>query len=124
MGIVRRLSQLTGRGEALFGETRYAAGSWNDNERRVICKAEVVRFAGRDVRDNQRYVVTNLRYAPERIYDVYRMRGESENRIRERQHGLRLDLTSCVMFKANQMRILMTAAAYVLMQTSRSRMVR
>jgi hypothetical protein len=122
MDIVRSLSERTGRGEALFGETRYAAGSWNGKERRVIYKAEIVRHPGRSARDNQRFVVTNLRHAPERVYDVYRMRGESENRIKEMQHGLRLDLTSCMSFKANQMRVLMTAAAYVLMQALRSRL--
>ena len=122
MNIVRCLCERTGRGEALFGETRYAAGSWNGKERRVIYKAEIVRYPGRAARDNQRFVVTNLRHAPERVYDIYRMRGESENRIKEMQHGMRLDLTSCVSFKANQMRVLMTAAAYVLMQTLRSRL--
>lgn len=122
MDIVRRLSMRTYQSAALFGETRYAADSWNNNVRRVIYKAEVVRHPGRDSRDNQRFVVTNLRRNPEGVYDVYRMRGESENRIKEMQHGLRLDLTSCVSFKANQMRVLMTAAAYVLMQTLRSRL--
>lgn len=122
MDKVRKLSNRTGQSAALFGETQYAAGSWKRKERRIIYKAEVVRFAGRAPRDNQRFLVTNLRNKPEGVYDVYRMRGESENRIKELQHGLRLDLTSCVTFKANQMRVLMTAAAYVLMQTLRSRL--
>ena len=50
---------------------------------------------------------------------IYRIRGEIENRIKELQHGLRLDLTSCMSFRGNQMRGLITAAAYVLIQTMR-----
>lgn len=119
MGTARRLSRESGKSHALFGETRYAAKSWKECKRRVIYKAEVVRLAGRAPRDNARFVVTSLRSGPERVYEIYRMRGESENRIKELQHGLRLDRTSCTKFRANQLRVLMTAAAYVLMQTLR-----
>jgi hypothetical protein len=119
MGTARRLSRESGESHALFGETRYAAKSWNECKRRVVYKAEVVRLAGREPRDNARFVVTNLRHGAERVYEIYRGRGESENRIKELQHGLRLDRTSCTKFRANQMRVTMTAAAYVLMQTLR-----
>lgn len=124
MGTARRLSRQSGKSEALFGETRYAAHSWKKTKRRVIYKAEVVQLAGRKPRDNNRFVVTNLRSAPERVYEIYRMRGESENRIKELQNGLRLDRTSCTKFRANQLRVLMTAAAYVLLQTMRCRLSR
>ena len=43
-------------------------------------------------------------------------RGDDENRIKELHHGLEIDRTSCPRFLANQFRVLMTAAAYVLMQ--------
>ena len=119
MGTARRLSRENGKSHALFGETLYAAKSWKECKRRVIYKAEVVRLAGREPRDNARFVVTNLRNKAERVYEIYRMRGESENRIKELQHGLRLDRTSCTKFRANQLRVMMTAAAYVLMQTLR-----
>ncbi|MFN2374944.1 MAG: IS1380 family transposase [Candidatus Binatia bacterium] len=124
MGTARRLSRESGKSHALFGETRYAAESWKKCQRRVIYKAEVVRLAGRNPRDNARFVVTNLRSGPERVYEIYRMRGESENRIKELQHGLVLDRTSCVKFRANQLRVLMTAAAYVLLQTLRCRLAK
>ncbi len=124
MGTSRRLSRESGKSHALFGETRYAARSWKDNKRRVIYKAEVVRLDDRDPRDNCRFVVTNLRRKPERVYDFYRMRGESENRIKELQHGLGLDRTSCMSFRGNQMRVFITASAYVLMQTLRCRLQR
>ena len=39
-----------------------------------------------------------------------------ENRLKELHHGLELDRTSCSRFLANQFRVLLTAAAYVLFQ--------
>jgi hypothetical protein len=47
---------------------------------------------------------------------VYCGRGEIENRIKELHHGLEIDRTSCTDFLANQLRVLLTAAAYVLYQ--------
>ena len=46
-------------------------------------------------------------------------RGEVENRIKELHHGLEIDRTSCTRFWANQVRVLLTAAAYVLLQELR-----
>jgi hypothetical protein len=119
LGHARRLSRESGQSEAVFGETRYAAGSWKRRKRRVIYKAEVVRLDERAPRDNCRYVVTNLTYTPKNVYKVYRQRGDSENRIKELKDGLYLDRTSCSRFLANQVRVLMTAAAYVLLQELR-----
>ncbi len=118
MGKARMMSRATGCTEDVFGETRYAAKSWS-HRRRVIIKAEVVRHPGRDPKDNERFVVTNLRYKPETVYKIYRGRGDAENRIKELHHGLELDRTSCTSFWANQLRVLMTATAYVLMQELR-----
>ena len=89
-------------------------------KRRVIIKAEVVRLDGREARDNPRYVVTNLSAGPKHLYEnVYCQRGEIENRIKELHHGLQIDRTSCTRFWANQLRVLLSAAAYVLMQELR-----
>jgi hypothetical protein len=66
-------------------------------------------------------VVTNLAHRSERVYNLYRQRGDDENRIKELHHGLELDRTSCHRFLANQLRVLMTAAAYVLLQELRRR---
>jgi hypothetical protein len=115
----RRRARQTGRTAHFFGETRYAARKWRRGPRRVIYKAEVVCLAGREPRDNLRFVVTNLCQSPHRIYDLYRQRGDCENRIKELHHGLELDRTSCSRFLANQLRVLLTTAAYVLMQELR-----
>jgi hypothetical protein len=89
--------------------------------RRVIIKAEVVRAADKDPRDNPRFVITNMKQSPQWIYEqVYCQRGDIENRIKE-LHDLEIDRTSCTSFWANQFRVLLTAAAYVLMQESRLR---
>ncbi|MGZ9076496.1 MAG: IS1380 family transposase [Burkholderiaceae bacterium] len=116
----RALSAQTGQTAHLYGECRYAAKSWSV-KRRVIIKAEVVRAEGRAPRDNPRYVVTNLSAGPQHLYEnVYCQRGEIENRIKELHHGLEIDRTSCTDFWANQLRVLLTAAAYVLMQELRA----
>lgn len=120
MGKARRASRRAGRTAHVYGETRYAAKSWKNRKRRVLIKAEVVRLAGRTPRDNPRFLVTNLKGSPRRLYEkIYCGRGEIENRIKELHHGLEIDRTSCTSFLANQLRVLLTAAAYVLMQEVR-----
>lgn len=104
-----------------FGDTRYAARSWRGRVRRVIYKAEVLRGPGMLPRDNMRFVVTNLRQKPEAVYNIYTGRGDAENRIKELKDGLQIDRTSCHDFWANQFRVLLTAAAYVLFQEIRIR---
>jgi len=116
----RSLSVHSAQTEHVYGECRYAAKSWS-RERRVIIKAEVVCIEGREPRDNARFVVTNLSAGPKHLYEnVYCQRGEIENRIKELHHGLEIDRTSCSRFWANQFRVLLTAAAYVLMQVLRA----
>ena len=82
LGRARVLFRTTGRATAVFGETRYAAKSWG-RKRRVIMKAEVVQYPGRAPRDNPRFVVSNLTFAPEAVYAIYRQRGDVENRYKE-----------------------------------------
>lgn len=99
-----------------YGEAAYQARSWSA-PRRVIIKAEVVWHHGREPRDNPRFVITNLRQTPEWIYThVYCARGDSENRFKELKLALAFGRTSCTRFWANQLRITLTAAAFVLYQ--------
>jgi hypothetical protein len=121
LGKARMRSKASGETATLFGETRYAAKSWY-RKRRVIMKAEVVRLAARDPRDNPRFVVTNLPQSPRRVYALYRERGDVENRLKELHYGLGFDRTSCSGFWANAFRVLLTAAAYVLLQALRQRL--
>jgi hypothetical protein len=118
----RRLSKASGRTAHVYGEGTYAAQSWRGVARRVIFKAEVVRLGDRAPKDNPRFVITNVRRSARWIYrHVYCERGDIENRIKELHEGLEIDRTSCSKFLANQFRVLMTAAAYVLLQEVRLR---
>jgi hypothetical protein len=119
METARARAEASGETAHVYGECRYAAHSW-PHRRRVIIKAEVVCHPGRAPRDNPRFVVTNLRNPPRHVYEtLYCARGDVENRIKELHHGLEIDRTSCTRFWANQLRVLLTAAAYVLLQELR-----
>jgi hypothetical protein len=97
--------------QRLFGQLDYAAYTW-DQQRRVIVKAEHLQQG-----PNLRFIVTNLDGEPQPLYDQkYCQRGEAENRIKEQQLGLFADRTSCHEFAANQFRVLLSAAAYILLQ--------
>jgi hypothetical protein len=54
-----QLSRHSGKTEHIYGEVRYKAGKWQ-RLRRVIIKAEVVRAADKEPRDNPRFVITNI----------------------------------------------------------------
>jgi len=99
----------TGQPVRRFYEFSYAAKTWS-HERRVILKAEVSAEG-----PNPRFVVTNMKAAPRTIYDQwYAQRGEMENRIKELKNDLQIDRTSCHRFAANQLRVQLHAAAFVL----------
>jgi hypothetical protein len=103
-----------GAKQRLFGWLDYGAHSW-DKERRVIAKAE---YGAQG--KNPRFVVTSLDGDAQALYDeVYCARGEMENRIKEQQLGLFSDRTSCHGWWANQFRVLLSACAYVLVETIR-----
>jgi hypothetical protein len=97
------------------GEFVYAAQSWA-HERRVITRLEYG-----DQGNNPRYVVTNLTGAAQALYDdLYCQRGEAENRIKEAQVGLFATRTSCQHFQGNQLRVLLAALGYCLIERLRA----
>ena len=106
-----------GKPQRVFTEFLYAAGTW-DKERRVVAKAEYLGAPeqGRH-KENHRFVVTNLPDGGQWLYEkFYCKRGDAENRIKEQQLGLFADRTSCHEFVPNQFRVMLSAAAYVLLQ--------
>lgn len=109
--------EATGEKQRLFGETDYAAGTW-DRPRRVVMKAERL-LEG----PNRRFVVTNIKEKePQTLYDdIYTQRGDMENRIKEQQLMLFADRTSCHDFLANQFRLLLSSFSYVLLHAFRER---
>ena len=116
---VRWSSYHSGQTEKGYGECEYEARSWG-RERRVIFKAEVLRHGTREPKDNPRFVITNINRVPKNVYEkIYCRRANIENRIKELKYGLHIDRTSCTSLFANQLRALLTAAAYVLLQELR-----
>lgn len=91
--------------------------SWS-RARRVVGKAEHLAKGA-----NPRFVVTSL--TPEQcdaraLYEErYCARGEMENRIKEQQLCLFADRTSCHTMRANQLRLWLSSAAYVLLAALR-----
>jgi hypothetical protein len=110
----REQQAASGTKQRLFTAFSYGAGTW-DRERRILAKAE-----RNDRGDNPRFVVTSLSGDPQELYDqLYCQRGEMENRIKEQQLDLFADRTSCHRFLANQLRLLLSSAAYVLVESLR-----
>ena len=112
----QRQWQDTGEAARVFVEFPYQPrkrkqGGW-DRERRVVAKAEQI--AGKE---NPRYVVTSLRsvdWAGQALYEeLYCARGNMENRIKE-QFSLFADRVSAETMRANQLRLSLSAMAYVL----------
>ncbi|MDX2214964.1 MAG: IS1380 family transposase [Oculatellaceae cyanobacterium bins.114] len=99
----------------LFDDVYYAAASW-DYPRRLVMKAEWLPKGA-----NPRFVLTNLELPPQALYDqFYVKRGaDSEHRIKELKLGIHSDRLSCHTFVANQFRLLLAQAAYILMLTIR-----
>lgn len=114
MGEAEERFEVTGEKQRLFSETMYAAKAW-DRERRVIMKAEHSRQGS-----NPRYVVTNLPGDPQKLYDRdYCARGDMENRIKEQQLDMFSDRTSCHHWWPNQLRLLLSSLAYILVESIR-----
>jgi hypothetical protein len=106
--------EVSGEKQRLFGEVSYGARTW-DQERRVIVKAEHTAKGS-----NPRFVVTNLSGSAQALYDeLYCARGDMENRIKEQQLDLFSDRTSCQRWWPNQLRLLLSALAYTLLEAIR-----
>ena len=108
--------QQTGKPARVFSEFLYQTkktkkGGW-ERERRVVAKAEHI-----DGKENPRFVVTNLtseEFAAQTLYErEYCGRGDMENRIKE-QFSLFADRVSSETMRSNQMRLYLSAMAYIL----------
>jgi len=100
----------------MFTETLYKAKSW-PKARRVIAKVEYNALGS-----NTRFIITNLEHWNCRfIYQtIYSGRGAMELMIKEHKNHLLSDRTSCTSFAANQFRLFLHSAAYVLLHTFRT----
>ena len=108
----------SGRPARRFKELSYRTRrSWS-RARRVVAKAEQT-----GDKSNPRFVVTSLsmhQWPMRELYEqLYCARGEMENRIKEAQLNLFADRLSTETFRANQLRLWLSSAAYVLMHALR-----
>ena len=94
----------------LFTSFDYQAKSWKCPQR-ILYKAEVTQGQA-----NPRFVTTNIQdRTPKYLYEkVYCARGRAEGFIKNHKTFLHSDRTSCHRFEANQFRLLLHSAAYVL----------
>ncbi len=110
-----------------FLEFRYQTRSWT-RSRRVIGKAEVTPEG-----DNPRFVVTSLpaegfeeeeapdRFLPANLYEVvYCARGECENVLKQQVLDLHADRMSTQHMASNQLRLWLSAFAYLLLERVRA----
>jgi hypothetical protein len=119
---------LVGGATRSFAEFTYqtVSGTWSQ-ARRVIGKAEVT-LEG----DNPRFVVTNLpaagfageepdRFTPAQLYEVlYCARGECENVLKQQVLDLHADRMSTHHLASNQLRLWLSAFAYMLVERVRT----
>jgi len=108
----------TGRPARRLRELTYRTRSSWSRRRRVVAKAEHT-----GDKSNPRFVVTTLSkqdWPMRALYEqLYCARGECENRIKEAQLDLFADRLSTATFRANQLRLWLCSAAYVLMHALR-----
>jgi hypothetical protein len=100
----------TGQPIRLIGDFQHRWGRKDGGMHRIIVKAEVTALG-----DNPRFLITNLTEGPEQVYTTYTGRGQCENHIKELKCAMLGDRMSCHAFAANQFRLLLHTAAYVLM---------
>ena len=97
-----------------FDSFQYRAKGWKRAER-VVAKAE--RLYGKA---NPRFVVTDLAatasWTPAPVYRFYCQRGDRENRIKEFKLDMDGQRLSCQTFLANQFRLILHSAAFLLYQ--------
>jgi hypothetical protein len=121
--VVERASGLygkTGKKTVLFHSFYYQAGTWN-RPRRVVVKAEVSEQG-----KNIRFIVTDMENAKASVLyqQIYCARGEDELYIKDHKLYLKSDRTSCHKFGANQFRLFLHSAAYVLIHALKTQVLR
>ena len=129
--VLRRLAQSTlrrakktydiaQRPVRFFRKVSYRAESWS----KPFCVVIKVEYS--HLGENIRFVVSDCKHADARtLYqEVYCKRGKAELCIKEHKLDLKSDRTSCHRFLANQFRLFLHSAAYVLLHAFRANMLK
>jgi len=118
--VAKDLTKLSGKPTRIFKDLTYRTQKSWSRSRRVVAKAE--QLVGKA---NPRFVVTTLctnKFDAQVVYEeLYAVRGDMENRIKEQQLGLFADRTSAKTMRANQLRLWFSTFAYVLVTELRRR---
>jgi hypothetical protein len=108
----------TGQPARVFKDFRYRTRTSWSRERRVVGKAEHLAQGA-----NPRFVVSSLAtdvVAAQLLYERdYCGRGDMENRIKETKRFLFADRVSCTTMRANQVRLCLATAAYIVLRALR-----
>jgi hypothetical protein len=109
----KREYKTTGKPVKRYHSFEYKAGPWGHSQR-VIVKVEA-----NSMGTNIRYVASSIKcIRTKALYEnAYCARGAAELRIKDHKTYLRSDRMSCSSFLANQFRLFMHSAAYVLIHT-------
>ena len=102
-------------------DSMYKAESWNKS-RRVVAKVEMTDIG----KLNVRFISTEMLEAKAKaLYEeIYCARGNDELYIKDHKTYTKSDRTSCHRFLANQFRLFLHSAAYVLLHSFRSNMLK
>ena len=113
----KREYKATGKPVKRYHSFEYKAGSW-EHSQRVVVKVE-----GNSMGTNIRYVASSIRcIRTKALYEnAYCARGAAQLRIKDHKSYLLSDRMSCSSFLANQFRLFMHSAAYVLIHTLQKR---
>jgi hypothetical protein len=116
----KREYKATGKPVKRYHSFEYKAGSWGHSQR-VVVKVEV-----NSMGTNIRYVASSIRcIRTKALYEnAYCARGAAELRIKDHKTYLLSDRMSCSSFLANQFRLFMHSAAYVLIHTLQKEVLR
>lgn len=104
----------------LYHSFRYRGGSWSQ-ARKVVAKVEMSEKGL-----NVRFISTDMLQAKARVLyeNIYCARGNMELRIKDHKTYTKSDRTSCHRFSANQFRLFLHSAAYVLLYTLRTQLLK
>jgi len=116
----RREYKMYGKAVKRYHSFQYKAGAWTYPER-VVVKVEASSKG-----TNIRYIVSSLGKVREKaLYEQgYCARGAAELRIKDHKTYLLSDRMSCKSFKANQFRLFLHSAAYVLIHSLQHQMLK
>ncbi len=122
-GIIKSAKEtfsITKKPVKMYHSIYYKAKAWG-NKQRVIAKIEV-----NEKGLNFRCIITNANeYRPKNIYELgYCARGNMELLIKEHKLYLKSDRSSCNKFTANQLRLFLHSAAYVLLHSLKTELLK